>query len=92
VAVVLGDEELEICLRVLDASDLISIVDEVARQWLAPPIVWKVSFSPQPFEVGREDGVLWKTGIEASKHFDGTLCSRYLVKALRRWMKMSDQR
>jgi hypothetical protein len=30
VAIILGEEELEVCLRVSDASDLVLAVDEVA--------------------------------------------------------------
>jgi hypothetical protein len=34
-AIILGNEELEVCLWVVDASDLIFVVDEVARFQLA---------------------------------------------------------
>jgi hypothetical protein len=30
VAIILGEEELEVCLRVLDASDFIFAADEIA--------------------------------------------------------------
>jgi hypothetical protein len=35
VAIILGNEELEVCLWVVDASDLIFVIDEVARLKLA---------------------------------------------------------
>ena len=71
VAIILGEEELEVCLRILDVSDLIILVDEVANDRSAKLLIEKMTCLPQALQVSSEYRVLWKTGIKAIEHIGG---------------------
>lgn len=54
VAIISGDEELEVRFGILNAADFVLLVDEV----------------PQALEIVREDRVFGKTRGEAAEHID----------------------
>lgn len=68
-AVILGEEEFEVSFLVLDASDLIFVVDEVTtsiyKQEMRPE---GERNSPKALEIGWVDRVFRKTRVETAKH------------------------
>jgi hypothetical protein len=85
-AIILREEELEVCLRVADASDLVLVVDKVAAYSLAGSVAGKVSL-PQFLKCVREFGVFWETRGETAEHFDLILECGSTVWRLRTMMR-----